>query len=63
VRIPAHRIQLTTDGHKVYLDAVEDAFGGDIDYAMLIKLYGVTQEETRYSPAQCIVSSRQECMT
>ncbi len=50
----ANRVQLTTDGHKVYLDAVEDAFGADIDYAMLIKLYGATQEETRYSPAECI---------
>jgi IS1 family transposase len=50
----ANRIQMTTDGHKVYLDAVEDAFGADIDYAMLIKLYGSVQQETRYSPAQCI---------
>ena len=45
-----NRIQLTTDGHKVYLDAVESAFGCEIDYAMLIKLYGASQEETRYSP-------------
>ncbi len=36
----ANRVQLTTDGHKPYLEAVEGAFGGDIDYAMLIKLYG-----------------------
>jgi IS1 family transposase len=50
-----HRVQLTTDGHKPYLDAVEDAFGCDIDYAMLIKLYGEdASEEKRYSPAQCI---------
>jgi hypothetical protein len=50
----AHRVQLTTDGHKAYLNAVEDAFGPDIDYAMLIKLYGNTSEgEKRYSPAQC----------
>jgi IS1 family transposase len=50
----AHRVQLTTDGHKAYLSAVEDAFGPDIDYAMLIKLYGNTSEgEKRYSPAQC----------
>lgn len=49
------RIQLTTDGHKAYLQAVDDAFGSEIDYAMLIKLYGADQEgETRYSPAQCI---------
>jgi IS1 family transposase len=49
------RIQLTTDGHKMYLSAVEDAFGGDIDYSMLIKLYGASSDgETRYSPAVCI---------
>jgi IS1 family transposase len=51
----ARRIQLTTDGHRVYLDAVESAFGSNIDYAMLVKLYGNNPEpETRYSPAQCI---------
>jgi len=48
-----HRIQLTTDGHKAYLQAVEGAFGCDIDYAMLIKTYESSQEETRYSPATC----------
>lgn len=48
------RIQLTTDGHKMYLSAVEDAFGGDIDYSMLIKLYGASDAEKRYSPAVCI---------
>ena len=51
-----NRVQLTTDGHKAYLDAVEDAFGGDIDYAMLVKLYGASKEQTRkqrYSPAEC----------
>ena len=36
----ANRVQLTSDGHKAYLEAVEGAFGGDIDYAMLVKLYG-----------------------
>src|SRR5271169_3314404 len=51
----AHRIQLTTDGHRAYLQAVEDAFGANIDYAMLIKLYGGDSEpEKRYSPAECI---------
>ena len=35
-----HRVQLTTDGHRAYLEAIEDSFGPDIDYAMLIKLYG-----------------------
>ncbi len=49
------RVQITTDGHKVYMDAVEDAFGADVDYAQLQKIYGVAAEhETRYSPATCI---------
>jgi IS1 family transposase len=50
------RIQLTTDGHRVYAEAVEDAFGADIDYAMLVKLYGASGDnpESRYSPATCI---------
>jgi IS1 family transposase len=51
----ASRVQLTTDGHRPYLRAVEEAFGCDIDYAMLIKLYkGGLQDETKYSPADCI---------
>ena len=51
-----NRIQLTTDGYKAYFDAVEDAFLGDIDYAMLHKIYGRQSSEAqqRYSPAQCI---------
>lgn len=51
-----NRIQLTTDGHRVYADAVEDAFGADIDYAMLVKIYGASMDnpESRYSPATCI---------
>ncbi len=49
------RVQLTTDGHKPYLSAVEDAFGADIDYATLTKLYGVDpQAERRYSPPVCL---------
>lgn len=49
------RVQITTDGHRAYLDAVEDAFGADIDYAMLQKLYGApAQNDSRYSPATCI---------
>lgn len=51
----AQRVQLTTDGHKAYLDAVERAFGDNIDYAMLQKIYGADPEqEKRYSPAQCV---------
>jgi len=52
----AHRVQLTSDGHKAYLNAVEDAFGADVDCAMLVKLYGSTPDgaQVRYSPAQCM---------
>jgi IS1 family transposase len=54
----ATRVQLTTDGHKVYLEAVEGAFGSNIDYAMLVKLYEgdsgkKAPAEIRYSPARC----------
>lgn len=54
----SHRIQLTSDGHKPYLQAVEDAFGGEIDYAMLIKQYGneggrEAPANIKYSPADC----------
>ena len=50
------RMQLTTDGNRTYLDAVAGAFGGDIDYAMLVKMYGAVPESAkgRYSPAECI---------
>lgn len=54
-----NRVQLTTDGHKAYLEAVEGAFGGDVDYAQLIKLYGEpvggpeNKSERKYSPAEC----------
>jgi hypothetical protein len=48
-------VQLTTDGHKSYLEAVEAAFGMDIDYAQLVKIYGAEPgSETRYSPAVCL---------
>ena len=51
----ATRIQLTTDGHSVYLEAVESAFGAAIDYSMLIKIYGQENpDEARYSPPKCI---------
>ena len=51
----AKRVQLITDGHKSYIEAVEGAFGFDVDYAMLVKLYGGPNEEDqkRYSPAKC----------
>ena len=54
----ASRVQLTTDGHRAYLEAVEEAFGADVDYAMLVKLYGKGGDErnpdTCYSPSECI---------
>lgn len=51
----ANRVQLTTDGLKSYLEAIEDTFGCDIDYAQLIKLYGTSSESMKgkYSPAEC----------
>lgn len=52
-----NRVQLTTDGHRPYLDAIESAFGSDIDYARLTKIYGTDQAaktEKRYSPAKFI---------
>jgi hypothetical protein len=49
------KVQITTDGHRAYLEAVEDAFGAEVDYAPLQKIYGAPQEnEKRYSPAVCI---------
>ena len=50
----AHRVQLTSDGHRPYLQAVEAAFGDDVDYAMLQKIYGPASEQHRYSPPQCV---------
>jgi IS1 family transposase len=52
----ANRVQLTTDGHRVYLQAVEQAFGTQIDYAMLVKIYSNdrAEGEVRYSPAECM---------
>ena len=53
----ANRVQLTTDGHRAYLEAVEGAFGGNVDYAQLIKLYGEPTgqkgHERKYSPSEC----------
>jgi IS1 family transposase len=51
----ANRVQLTTDGHHAYLEAVHAVFGSEIDYAQLVKIYGESAEaEKRYSPAECI---------
>jgi IS1 family transposase len=57
----ANRVQLTTDGHKPYLSAVDYAFGTEIDYAMLVKYYGAVPEgERRYSPAICTGCEKNE---
>jgi|SRR5579862_147421 len=53
----ANRVQLSTDGHKAYLRAVDEVFGANVDYAMLVKIYGGginAGETTRYSPPECI---------
>ena len=55
----ANRVQLTTDGNRAYLEAVEDAFGAEIDYARLIKIYGAPAEnEVRYSPAPYVSADK-----
>jgi IS1 family transposase len=58
-----NRVQLTTDGHRAYLEAVEEAFGADIDYGMLVKLYGAETSgqghERKYSPSECIGARKQ----
>jgi hypothetical protein len=55
----ANRVQLTSGGHRPYLTAVDTSFGNDIDYAMLVKLYGADPAaEKRYSPAKCIGAER-----
>ncbi len=60
----ANRVQLTTDGHKAYLEAVEGAFGDDVDFAQLVKLYGDVPDSMKgkYSPAEC-VGARKEKIT
>ncbi|MCZ0942670.1 MAG: IS1 family transposase [Gammaproteobacteria bacterium] len=60
----ANRVQLTSDGHRAYLEAVEGAFGGNVDYAQLVKIYGHPdgEEARRYSPAVCI-GARKEAIT
>jgi IS1 family transposase len=51
----SNRVQLTTDGHKMYLSAVEEAFSGAVDFAQLVKVYGPAPEGThRYSPPECL---------
>src|SRR3989338_7079634 len=55
-----NRVQLTTDGHRAYLEPMEQVFGANIDYVQLIKLYGQEKGcERRYSPAECIATKQQ----
>jgi IS1 family transposase len=57
----ANRVQITTDGHNAYLQAIDDAFGIDVDYAILEKVYAVPAEaQTRYSPPVCVSAKRKE---
>jgi len=57
----SNRVQLTTDGHKMYLEAVELAFGADIDFSQLVKIYGQASEgQRRYSPPVCIGAVKQK---
>jgi IS1 family transposase len=62
----ANRVQLTTDGHGVYLSAVLGAFGIDVDYAQLIKIYGATPDaagpERKYSPGECCGTRKQRLL-
>ncbi len=60
----ANRVQITSDGLKVYVGAVEDAFSGAVDYAQLVKIYGAAPEgsEVRYSPAECL-GAEKRCVT
>ncbi len=56
----SNRVQLTTDGHRVYLDAVESAFGSEIDYSMLVKIYENDAPDTRYSPPSASPAKKSE---
>jgi len=59
----ANRVQLTTDGHGMYLEAVDRTFGSNIDFSQLIKIFGQTSEgQKRYSPPACIGTKRQKIM-
>lgn len=58
-----HRVQLTTDGHRAYLSAVESAFGSEVDYAVLVKSYGQPRDgAARYSPPECIGTQTHQVM-
>jgi IS1 family transposase len=50
----ANRVQVTTDGNRLYVNAMDDAFQGNVDYAMLVKIFGNADEERQYSPGKCL---------
>ena len=58
----ANRVQISTDGHRMYIDAMEAGFGGEVDYAMIVKVYGNNESNqnpsTRYSPAECCATEK-----
>ena len=57
----ANRVQLTTDGNRLYVDAVEASLGGRVDFAQLVKQYGNESEpETRYSPGKCLGADKRQ---
>lgn len=58
----ASRVQITTDGLKRYVEAIEGAFGANVDYAMLVKMYESMQDETRYGPAKCVACESKRVM-
>ncbi len=58
----ANRVQLTTDGNRTYLDAIDDYFGCNVDFAQLVKLYGEGNEEHRYSPGKCLGAKKKAVM-
>jgi len=56
----ANRVQLTTDGNRLYLNAIDHAFKGNIDYAQLVKIYGNEPEERQYSPGKCLGADKKQ---
>jgi IS1 family transposase len=55
-----HRVQLTTDGNRLYVEPIENYMGGMVDYAMLIKKYGSEENDTKYSPAKCLGTRKEQ---
>lgn len=55
-----NRVQLTTDGNRLYINAVDSAFQGDVDYAQLVKVYGNAEDERQYSPGKCLGANKKQ---